>query len=294
MSDGGDDAASADQRPIDIYFRPQSRSASLPVETFRRSEMLARMPAEHFQQRQRAHFHQLVVCIGGSGRHRVDFESHDLQPGTALRIRPGQNQQFDLDGDSECLVVVWPAESQPDEAWHEPWFPGGASAPTRQLNPDTLSRVETWVDELATEQANFTGSRQQVTFMRTVLRGVLLLVERSEGDIGVRSALPEPYVDLRAALEADLFARPTVAALARRIGYSTRTLDRACAAVSGQTARQVVDERLALELRRQLADHAAPLADVRRAFGFDDTSNFTKFVRRQLGSSPAEIRAASA
>jgi len=279
--------------PIDLHFRPQSQSAALPVETFRRRELLGRLPDAHFRRRQRAHFHQLVVCVEGAGHHVVDFERFALSPGAVLRIRPGQNQQFDLDGDPECLVVVWPPESDPVEPWREPWFPGSSESVWTELSLEQLARVRTLVGELATEQVAFDGTRRQIELMKSLLRAVLLLIEGVDGRVGrAAEVMPQPYLDLRAALERELYARPSVASLASALGYSTRTLDRACGAVSGQTARQVIDERMALELRRRLADETVSLADVRRSFGFDDTSNFTKFVRRHLGRSPADVRTA--
>ncbi len=94
----------------------------------------------------------------------------------------------------------------------------------------------------------------------------------------------------RKVLESRLFERLSVSDLAAEIGYSTRTLDRACESVLGQTAKEVLDERISLELRRLLADTQQPIAAVRDQFRFDDSSNFTKFVRRHLGESPADFR----
>ena len=60
--------------------------------------------------------------------------------------------------------------------------------------------------------------------------------------------------------------------------------------VSGQTAKQVIDERVALEIRRYLADSSRSIAEVRAELGYDDSSNFSKFVRRHLGQTPADFR----
>ena len=79
-------------------------------------------------------------------------------------------------------------------------------------------------------------------------------------------------------LELRLFERLSVSALAAEIGYSARILERACESVSGQTAKQVVDERISLELRRLLADSQRPMSAVREQCWFDNSSNFTKFA----------------
>ena len=78
--------------------------------------------------------------------------------------------------------------------------------------------------------------------------------------------------------------------MAEDLGYSTRTLDRACQRATGRTAKQVVDERISLEVRRLLTHTDLPVARIATDLGFDDASNFTKFVKRQLGLPPSEVR----
>ena len=96
----------------------------------------------------------------------------------------------------------------------------------------------------------------------------------------------------RVAMERQLHERPTVTSLARALGYSTRTLDRACVEASGHTAKYLLDERVALEVRRLLTYSNRSVAQIATSLGFADASNFSKFVKRQLGEGPLEIRAA--
>ena len=70
-------------------------------------------------------------------------------------------------------------------------------------------------------------------------------------------------------------------------------LDRACQQVTRQTAKAVVDERVALEIRRVLTHSDWATARVASAFGFTDPSNFSKFVKRHLGALPGEVREAA-
>lgn len=83
---------------------------------------------------------------------------------------------------------------------------------------------------------------------------------------------------------------PSVTELAHDLGYSTRTLDRACRQATGRTARQVLDERVGLEIRRLLTHTDRPVSQIAGDLGFDDSSNFSKFVRRQLGALPTQVR----
>lgn len=275
--------------PIELSFRPQGRRLGLPVEIFTGAELRDRIPAHHRRRPQRADFNLLLVHDADRTTHAVDFVRHSLTKGSAVRIRPGQTYQF-LDPQAlPSHVVIWRVEHQVERPGQ--WFPGGPSPTAFQLEPAAMKRVRTWLDELRTQQSTFDRSPRHVELMRTILRGLLLLVEESDGETDATPALPDTYVELRGLLEEQLYSRPSVQDLSRQLGCSARTLDRVCQRVTGHTAKHVVEERIGLELRRLLADESVAIGKVRRSFGFDESSNFAKYVRRLLGHPPAEFRA---
>ena len=274
---------------IDIFFAPQHQPSDLPIEILERQELMERMPARHMRNLQRARFHQLLVCTSGTGTHHVDFVPYALSEGIVLHIRPGQVQRFEETPKLAAEMIIWPVEHDPKIGQGPVWYPGSGVPSAIQLDSMQLSQVTGWVADMRTEQDRFAESDRAGELLRAILKVVLMKVDEF-GGTAADPALPPAYLALREVLERRLFSRSTVAELGAEIGYSARTLDRACEAVSGQTAKQVVDERINLELRRLLADVSRPMADVREAFGFIDPSNFTKFVRRRLGRTPGDFR----
>lgn len=278
-----------DEALIEIEYAPRHRL--LPVEVVSRSELLPRMMAREMASRQRAGFHQLILCTAGHGTHYVDFEPVHVSPGTLLRIHPGQVQRFAAETVFEADMVIWPIESHPADPSAPAWYPGSHASTRWHLEGDLFARVQGWVDELRVEQGRFDGSPRYVGLMHALLCSLLLrlAIEIPESSPDA-SHLPRPYLDFRALVEDRLYQRPSVVALAHHLGYSSRTLDRACQQVSGSTAKQVLDERLALEVRRLLTHTNRPIALIGLDFGFSDPSNFSKFVKRHLGRLPSDIR----
>jgi len=250
------------------------------------------MPDRHMRNLQRARFHQLLVCTQGEGTHHVDFLPHALSTGTVLQIRPGQVQKFEETPTLVADLLIWPVEHHPQSVHRRAWYPGSGVPSAVQLGADELARLTGWIAEMRKEQDRFEQSVRAAEQLRTMLKLVLTLIDEHTGPDHERAAIPQAYIDLRKALEQQLFSRPSVGQLGASLGYSTRTLDRACEAVTGQTAKQVVDERINLELRRLLADTSRTIAEVRDEFGLTDPSNFTKFVRRHLGQTPGDFRQA--
>ncbi|MEM7340190.1 MAG: AraC family transcriptional regulator [Actinomycetota bacterium] len=280
-----------DHAPIDVSYAPQRRHRLVPVEVVDRAELMARIAAREVAHRQRTSFHQLVVCTRGHGTHHVDYEEIELSEGTLLRIHPGQVQQFEPEPAFDAHIIVWPIESHHADPAAPAWFPGSSAATHWQLEGELFAKILGWVDELRTEQDRFDGSARYIGLMQALLCSLLLrlAIEVPEPSPNP-SQLPRPYLELRQLIEHQLYERPTVAALADMLGYSSRTLDRACQQVSGQTAKGVLDDRVALEVRRLLTHTDRPVAGIGADFGFSDPSNFSKFVKRHLGRLPGEIR----
>lgn len=279
-----------DSAPIDIDYRPPQRRRGLPVEVVGRASVLDRKPGK-LADRERVGFHLLIVCTSGHGTHVVDFETFDLSAGTCLRVNPGQVQQFVTDPVFDAYMVVWPIEAHPADPDAPAWYPGCGATTCWQPDADVFAKVLGTVEELRDEQERFDGSPRRIAFMQALLSSLVLRVAieipKSVPDAG---GLPEPYVAFRERIEERLYERPTVNELAKEIGYSSRTLDRACQRVSGQTAKQVLDDRTALEIRRLLTHTDRAFSRIGADFGFHDPSNFSKFVKRHLGRLPSDVR----
>ena len=277
-----------------VGFKPNAPHTDVPFEVLDRSSVLAKKSASDYHLRQRPDFHQLLVCTDGEGTHIVDFEPVNLRRGTLLRIHPEQVQSFIPDQSFDATMLIWPAGTQSDVLDATPWYPGCSAPTTWDLDDELLTRAILWLEELREEQARFDGSTASKELLRTLMRSFLLrLATEVPSSDPSPSQLPRPYIDLRIAIENDLYNRPTVSRLAAQIGYSTRTLDRACDFAIGKTAKQVLDERIALEIRRLLMYSDQSVAAIGLEFGFADASNFSKFVKRHLGLLPTSLRAAS-
>lgn len=276
------------QRPPEIAFLPVNGHPGLPVEVVERSEVLARTVG---RERQRPLFHQLVLVTSGTGAHEVDFDVIPLRRGSMVRVRPGQVQRFVPEPAVEATMLVWPEESHDASLQSQTWYPGSGVRTSWELDEALCGRLLGWIDEIREEQGRFEGSPAQVSLMRTLLRALLLRlsIELPEST-PTGTTLPPVYVEYRELIEQRFAAHRSVRVLAHELGYSPRTVDRACKAVSGKTAKEVLDERVALEIRRLLTYTDRPVSRIGAELGFDDPSNFTKFVRRQLGRSPIDIR----
>ncbi len=77
-----------------------------------------------------------------------------------------------------------------------------------------------------------------------------------------------------------------------QLGTTYKTLNLLCKQATGQTAKQLIDAFVVLELKRRLVLDDISSQQLAWEFGFDDASNFLKYFKKLSGQTPAEFQKA--
>ncbi|MFC8849213.1 MULTISPECIES: helix-turn-helix transcriptional regulator [unclassified Micromonospora] len=248
----------------------------------------------------------VVLVTGGHGTAELDFRPLPCRPGTLLRVRPGQALR--CEGTRLGAVVVrWSAtalrgldvEAADDVPAH------------RQLAGEDADAVLNEVTQLVVDcrrHPDVPAARALLRHQLAVLLLRLALLPPTPADsdaagvgagvaagvgvgVGVeRRAESATFRRLRHEVERGYQHTRRVEDYAARIGCSVRTLTRACLAVTGRSAKQVIDDRVALEASRLLAATDEPIARIGRRLGFPEPTNFGRFFTREMGLSPGAFR----
>lgn len=229
----------------------------------------------------------LILTTRGHGDAELDFHLLPCRPGTLLRVRAGQvlrcvGPQFD------ATVVGWTSE-----ALRGLDIDLDAPVTWRQLAGEDEDAVITEVSQLAVDcQRHGDGLAAARALLRHQLAVLLLRLALP----GVDRSPPRPEVvtfhRFNREVEHAYQGTRRVEDYAAALGCSVRTLTRACLAVTGRSAKQVIDERVALQAGRLLAATDEPIAQIGRQLGFSEPTNFGRFFTRETGISPGAFRAA--
>lgn len=240
----------------------------------------------------RVDFHTLTLITEGSGEHAVDFVTYPCRPGTLLWVRPGQVQSFvrpgTADGTHLLFTPAFPPHNSTADRLVNEWY-GPAC---RQLGASpTYAVLSTLLGQLRAEYGRPEGT-MSAEILQLLLATVLLQIDRlphAEGGTDPYAG-GEVYARFRAELERSYAATRRAADYAHRLGYTVKTLTRACTAATGQPVKQVIDGRVALEAQRLLAHTDEPVATIARRLGFPEPTNFGKFFTRHTGVTPGAFR----
>lgn len=230
----------------------------------------------------------LILVTGGHSTAELDFRALPCRPGTLLRVRPGRALRC-LGPQLDATVVRWDAgtlrglDVDPD-----------AVPAYRQLAGEDEDAVISEVTQLTVDADRHSGVPAARALLRHQLAVLLLrlsLLPVAERQPAHR-AEAETFHQLCREVERDYRHTRRVEDYATRLGCSVRTLTRACLAMTGRSAKQVIDERVALQACRLLAATDEPIARIGRRLGFPEPTNFGRFFTRQVGVSPGAFRAA--
>ncbi|MGP4043034.1 AraC family transcriptional regulator [Streptomyces sp. 2A115] len=239
----------------------------------------------------RVGFHTIILVTEGSGEHTVDFVTHPCRPGTLLWVRPGQVQRFGPSGEFNGTRLLFSAAFPPRFTGAERLLAHWYGPVCRQLG--TSREYATLSVLLAQLTAEYTRPADSVSseILRFLLAATLLQINRLPrpgAEAGQGGG--EVYARFCAELERSYATTRRAEDYARRLGYTVRTLTRACLAATGQPVKQVIDARVALEAQRLLAHTDAPVTVVARRLGFSEPTNFGKFFIRLTGTTPGDFR----
>jgi AraC-like DNA-binding protein len=285
----------------DVSFR-NPRHPAVGIHTLRLNELYRRQSAAEQTARHRIPVHLLALVTAGRARFTVDFAPYPCRPGGLLWVRPGQFVGFPPPGIDATLVLF------------EPEFPYDAAAPAGtpaiMAGRGPRPRIGTyWQPVGEDEEAIVDGvSQLEIDYNRLVsgddiplavlrhhLAALLLRVQRLEPEGGPDQEAADSEVLVRFRREIDRRFTDTrqVDEYARELGCSVRTLTRASLAATGRTAKQLLDDRVALEAKRLLAESDLPVAEIGVRLGFREPTNFGRFFTRTVGATPGQFRADS-
>jgi AraC-like DNA-binding protein len=261
------------------------------LDVLRLTDLRRRFPSATFGRPLRAPCHVLMLFSAGRGRHRIDFVDHDCRPSTLLWARPGQVHQFSAQPALDATVLLFTPDLLPPGTEVLARFLDDPFAPASWLpTGEDEEAIITEITQLATDRDRYAaGDVVPAQLLRHELAVLLIRVAALTYD-------QQPASDLLARFHREL---TRIQPMSRRVedyagalGVSVRTLTRACLAASGHSAKQVVDARVTLAAKRQLACSDASVATIGRDLGFAEPTNFGRFFARETGVTPGEFRAA--
>ena len=248
------------------------------------------------QKRMEVHRHDYVelFLLQGQGVVLIDFENHPLSRRSLVAIGPGRVHAWPANKMTGLYIAFTQeffdgAGPPPSALFDYPFLFEGELSSVIHLKPTQSTEVQGLFRDIHSEFENH--EKLAVEMIRHQLRLLMVHLSRLYA-----AASPAPFAAVglvrrfRQAVETSFSASRSVGHYARNLGVTTSHLNESLRLETGLTAGDLIRERLVLEIKRLLLHSELTMAEIGYELGFEDPSYFSRFVRRELKTSPVEFR----
>lgn len=240
----------------------------------------------------RHNFYHFLLFTRGAGSHTIDFERFEVTEGQMYFMIPGQIHSWEFEGDIDGYIVNFDKDLfknillRPDYLSNFSFLSGLVRDAVFELAHDKLEKVVEILERmrlrisdkefvsisllylfhLLDEHKTVTVVAEASAYNHTLLRNFLNLIELNYKNL----RLPKDYASL-------LYITPN-------------HLNALCKELLGQSAGELIRNRVLLEAKRLLVIRDYSIAEIAYDLNFNDNSYFTKFFKKIEGITPEEFR----
>lgn len=248
----------------------------------------------------RVHSHYEIIWFQkGYGVHYVDFNEYPITPNTIYFVTPGQIHAFDEKRNQEGIVLKVCTDLLDEATLEEATFRmfnlfRGNGAPYHLIDDVNASKMAMLIDVLQ-EEIELNDEIGHTDYMKALLRILVITIERGCREAGqqvlhISKTSHKTFLAFRHLLEDNYHKLHTVKDYATRLNISTKTLTSYITECSTLSPLEIINSRITIEAKRMLKYSNLMVKEIGYMLGFEDSSYFVKFFKRQTGLLPIEFR----
>jgi len=246
----------------------------------------------------RIRFYAILFIKEGTGIHSIDFKDYTYKRGSVIFISKEQVHAFEKNMERKALFLLFTEEFLEKESlgsnlmqqlslYNYHLYP-----PVINLHEKELVVFSELLDLLKLE---FDSANDLLTeeIMHSSLKIFLCLAERirkRNQKLKPRSKYLDEFLRFQKLLTLNIQKTRKVKAYAEELLISSKKLNRITQEISGKPAKGYINEFLIVEIKRLLMNPAFSIKEVAHQSGFEETTNFVKYFKKQVGMNPSEFR----
>lgn len=245
-------------------------------------------------------FYQIVWFIKGFGKHYVDFHEYSVEDNTLFFVSPGQIHWFDKDSKFEGLTINFDENFLSDDGRDENVFLKYNIFNAFDAKPcfkvcDVCARsLSDFVAEIK-EEFMHNDEFAHIEYLNHLVKLFLIQVQRMgkrECNVQLQPSnnIHRTFVKFRQMIENNYRHMHTAKEYANCMNITTKTLYNNVIDVAHITPLQMIDNRIVLEAKRLLRHTSLKVKEIAYQLGFEDSSYFVKFFKKQAGCLPLDFR----
>ena len=263
-------------------------------------ELFSRKNSEHsYDQLHLVEFYIIIFIENGHGVHTIDFTDYPCETATLLTIRKDQIHRFFKSDKLKGSLLLFTTEflvsylEDLETQKSLQLFNELLGAPKIQLSKAAFDEVFQLINRIKREYFDISDD-----FSLGIIRSELHILinklyrikSQREQLVSNKKYLPE-FIAFQNLVEKNANKTTKVYDYAKIMGLSTKTLNTITKSMVHKTAKAFVDEICTKQIKRLLINTEYSIKEIAYISGFEETSNFYKYFKRQTKVTPEQFRA---
>ena len=245
-------------------------------------------------------FYIIFFAYEGEGYHTIDFADYNYKKGTVLLVRKDQIHKFFRSPTVKGYLLIFTEEfiishlNRMEALKCMQLFNDSLSFPKIELKEEGEFPDFTVLLKHLEVEYNVKDS-YSIGITRSVLHIVitkLFRIKANQGHFVERNKYMSQFLEFQKLVEEDCFKSKKVQYYAQKLGVSTKTLNNIVNEVSNNSAKDFIDERTIMQIKRLLISTDDSIKEIAYTTGFSDPTNFFKYFKKFTDSSPEVFRQA--
>jgi len=242
-----------------------------------------------FRDYQRYDFHQVLWFTGvkGDRRYEIDFKEFLIAAGQIVVIYPRQIEKLDITGKTGFLFAiandVFLAINQKIKSGYLNGYFSNVFIKADTALSEILGKI---TDLLLLEYEGQNRNLLKETYLQSFLFHISSAF-KDESLLENKDTLL--FVKLVELVDSHFMENREVSFFAAKLNVSEKKLNQICKKMYGRTTKQLIQERLVLEIKKELRLGFKSLKEIAFELGFSEQAYFSRFFRRHEFVSPREF-----
>lgn len=244
-------------------------------------------------------FYEILFLTQGEGIHTIDFQKYTIKPYTIFFLSPGQIHELNLSDDVMGYIFLFTSsfyhfnKTEPYKLFELPFF-YNLSQETPPLYLENEAEIQVFIDYF---QKAIIENQLKLTDNEEVIRALLDLILIQSKRIYPVGAMDEHahkgrilVKRFKQLIEEKCQENLSVKQYADILTITPSHLSETVKNVTGRTSTDLINDRMALEIKRLLTHTDMGISEIAYHLNFADQSYFSKYFKKLTNQTPIAFR----
>lgn len=238
---------------------------------------------------QQNNFHQVlwITKCEGDNTGTIGLNNYTFQDNQIVVLYPGQICKINLDGnDGYLLVVNNDIFFEINQIINSNYLNGYFSNVFVSTDEKTKKSLTTILSLMFIEAEGLNREILMKSYLQAFLFHVASLYTK---DTVFNTQEAQLFIDFIKLVDQKFIEHKDVKFYANELNISEKRLNEICKAASDKTTKQYIQDRLVLEIKREIKSGTKTLKEIAFNLGFSEPEYFTRFFKQQTSMTPKEF-----